>query len=123
MQHYLNVGDREVKGYCFDEKEVHRYQQFFNMPQTTTVPLLMTARVWSLFSLFRSFKETAIQLVATEIEAHHPLKVGARYHVTMAVLKVRQIKSFQRYQMALSFEQDERCHCRIIQTFVNRRDT
>lgn len=121
MQHYLNVGDREVKDYCFDEKEVHRYQQFFNMPQTTNVPLLMTARVWPLFSLFRSFKETAIQLVATEVEAHHPLKVGARYHVTMEVLKVQPIKSFQRYQMALSFEQGDTCYCRIIQSFVSRR--
>ncbi|UXS29052.1 hypothetical protein MUA33_11355 [Staphylococcus delphini] len=122
MQHFLNVGDREVKDYCFDKSTVHRYQQFFNMPQTTTVPLLMTARVWPLFSLFRTFKETAIELVATEIEAHHPLKVGVHYQVTMAVLKVQQIKSFQRYQMALSFEQGETCHCRIIQTFVSRRD-
>ncbi|MDE9753320.1 hypothetical protein [Staphylococcus delphini] len=121
MQHFLNVGDREVKDYCFDKNTVHRYQQFFNMPQTTTVPLLMTARVWPLFSLFRLFKETAIELVATEIEAHHLLKVGVHYQVTMAVLKVQQIKSFQRYQMALSFEQGETCHCRIIQTFVSRR--
>ncbi|PCF87861.1 hypothetical protein [Staphylococcus intermedius] len=121
MQRCLNVGDREVKGYCFDEKEVQRYQQFFNMPQTTTVPLFMTARVWPLFSLFRPFIESAIQLVATEMEARHPLKVGVHYQVTMAVLKVQQIKSFQRYQMALSFEQGDTCHCRIIQTFVSRR--
>ncbi|MEJ7542598.1 hypothetical protein [Staphylococcus intermedius] len=121
MQRCLNVGDREVKDYCFDEKEVQRYQQFFNMPQTTTVPLFMTARVWPLFSLFQPFKETAIQLVATEMEAHHPLKVGVHYQVTMAVLKVQQIKAFQCYQMTLSFEQGDTCHCRIIQTFVSRR--
>ncbi|ELJ9285665.1 hypothetical protein [Staphylococcus pseudintermedius] len=121
MQHFLNVGDREVKDYCFDKSLVQRYQQFFNMPQTTTVPLLMTARVWPLFSLFRPFKETAIRLVATEIETHYPLKVGEHYQVTMAVLKVQQIKSFQRYQMALSFDQGDTCHCRIIQTFVSRR--
>lgn len=120
MQHFLNVGDREVKDYCFDDDVVQHYQQFFNMPQSTTVPLLMTARVWPLFSLFRPFKEAAIQLVATEIEAHHPLKVGVDYQVTMAVIKVQQIKSFQRYQMALSFEQSDTCHCRIIQTFVSR---
>ncbi len=37
MQHFLSVGDREVKAYSFDKSAVQRYQQFFNMPQTTTV--------------------------------------------------------------------------------------
>ncbi|HHU6750307.1 TPA: hypothetical protein ACUI23_000991 [Staphylococcus pseudintermedius] len=121
MQHFLNVGDREIQGYCFDEGEVRRYQQFFNISQTTTVPLFMTARVWPLFSLFRPFKERAIQLVATEIETHQPLKVGTHYQVTMEVLKVQPIKLFQRYQMALSFNQGDTCHCRIVQSFVRRR--